>query len=241
MNKYFVTGFVKRAQSKGLTNLHALEILKEAGLGDWLSDRATNFYDAARLGALHVFNNDITHAGASLLGNPFTSDYWNNFGKRFDASEAGFRTDIGNVHTDVANHGAQQGDFDKYKKYSDLAYNDAMHLHDPKSIEGIGSRLNKIHSYWDSKQSNDYNTNKIKLDAENKAKDSLSYSHNNRQFTPIGQAPEMNMPPAPLTTNPPPNTQASNSGLLGANTGMPDLRESFTADTNLRKPLGGYK
>lgn len=222
MNQNFVIGFIKQAQLKGLKPLHAMDILKEAGPMDWLGKQWTNLKDTVNTG-VNLSNNDFSHfLSAATSSSP--EGYFDGFNKRFNRS-----MDIDNNQNAKANalafqHQAEQGNLEGMKGYAAEAQRYGGYLQNKTDMDKITGNLNYTTNFWNNQQA------KIQKDQE--AADAIRAPAFNNVTKPL----QLAEPGKALT---PPNTQPLGSGLQGANP-MPDLRTSFTADTNLRKPLGGY-
>ncbi len=228
MNQHFVTGFVKQAQRKGLSNLHALDILKEAGPLEWLDNKWTNLKDGINTN-VNLSNNPISHfLSAATSSSP--DGYFGGFGKRMQESQNIDNTQNRAAYNTAAQHQVAQGNLAGVQEHLANAqkYNSYL-VDDVKEMEKGTAISTNIANNWNNRQA--------VMDRNQQAIDTTRNNAYNAATKPFSLAPAGKT----LTPPAPPNTQASNSGLLGANSGMPDLRESFTADTNLRKPLGGYK
>lgn len=224
MNQEFIIGFVKQAQQKGLKPIHALEILKEAGPLDWLGKQWTNAKDFVNTN-VNLSNNLISHAfSAATSSSP--EGYFDGFMKRYHQSE-----DIDNAQNAQANvlagqHRAQQGDFENMKGYLDEAQRYGGMLQNPQAMQKLTSNLDYVTNFWNNQQA------KIQHDRE--AADAARTPLYNNVTKPLQLAE-----PGKALTPPAPNPGPVGTGLAGANP-MPDLRTSFSAEHNLRKPLGGY-
>lgn len=226
MNQNFAIGFIKQAQLKGLKPLHAMDILKEAGPMDWLGKQWTDFTDAANVQTEKLFNNPITHAfNAATTSSP--EGWFDGFSKRMKESESNNAYNVANYAQQAARHQARQGDVESMKDYTSLAQDRGQWIQNDGQMAKINAGLDQTTQFWNNQQAEKFNAQKA---IDDKRAPIFNQLVAPRTFAEPGKA---------LTPPPAPPAAPAGGGLLGAKP-MPDLRTSFTADTNLRKPLGGY-
>lgn len=222
MNSNFISGFIKQAQSQGMTRLDALDILKEAGPMDWLGNQWTNLKDSINTN-VNLSNNPVSHfLSAATSSGP--EGYFDGFSKRYNQSMDIDNAQNMDAYNLAAKHQSAQGNFDGMKSNLENAQQYGGYLQNPQAMQKGTSNMN-----WTV---NDWNTRQAKIQSDQTAADAARAPLYNNVTKPLELAePGKALAPKPTTPSTP---------LLGGATSMPDLRTSFTADTNLRKPLGGY-
>lgn len=147
MTEHFVKGFVKAAAAQhNISEELCFELLKQADLGSWLSDR----YDDIRSGASHFANNArIPLVGASTgqardffsALNPFGSAE-GNFSQRMDANAQARNFNQANMFADITRNNVVNGNNERAIQFGNMAQQAGSTLTDPSKINQITGSLN---------------------------------------------------------------------------------------------------